>query len=153
MKDRIKELMERQHMSQKTFAEVLNISTGSLSGIFTGRTRPTLNIVEAIRNKFPKINLDWLIFGQGPMYLDESTDNNSVSNVVTSSSIDKQMTSNEQPTLFGSQKISSFDDSVPKTPNNSINTVVKYIDKQERKITEIRIFYDDQTWETFLPKK
>ena len=124
MKDRIKELMERQHMSQKTFAEVLNISTGSLSGIFTGRTRPTLNIVEAIRNKFPKINLDWLIFGQGPMYLDESTDNNSVSNVITSSS-----------------------------PNNSINTVVKYIDKQERKITEIRIFYDDQTWETFLPKK
>ena len=150
MKDRIKELMEREHMSQKTFGEVLNISTGSLSGIFTGRTSAILRIVEAIINKFPKINFDCLIFGQVPMYLDESTDNNSVSNVITSSSIDKQMTSNEQPTLFGSQKISSFDDSVPHTPNNSINTVVKYIDKQERKITEIRIFYDDQTWETFL---
>ena len=31
--------------------------------------------------------------------------------------------------------------------------VVKNIDKPQRKITEIRIFFDDQTWETFLPKK
>ena len=29
----------------------------------------------------------------------------------------------------------------------------KIIDIKQRKITEIRIFYDDQTWETFLPKK
>lgn len=29
---------------------------------------------------------------------------------------------------------------------------VKYIDKPQRKITEIRIFYDDQTWESFVPK-
>ena len=30
---------------------------------------------------------------------------------------------------------------------------VKNFDKSQRKITEIRIFYDDQTWETFVPKK
>lgn len=30
---------------------------------------------------------------------------------------------------------------------------VKNIDKQPRKITEIRVFYDDQTWESFVPKK
>ena len=30
---------------------------------------------------------------------------------------------------------------------------MKYIDKQQRKITEIRVFYDDQTWETFSPDK
>ena len=31
--------------------------------------------------------------------------------------------------------------------------MVKSFDKQQRRITEIRIFYDDQTWETFVPKK
>ena len=31
--------------------------------------------------------------------------------------------------------------------------VVKIIDKKERKISEIRIFYDDNTWETFVPAK
>ena len=30
---------------------------------------------------------------------------------------------------------------------------VKNIDKQTRRITEIRVFYDDQTWESFVPKK
>ena len=30
---------------------------------------------------------------------------------------------------------------------------MKYFDKPQRQVTEIRIFYDDQTWETFVPKK
>ena len=30
---------------------------------------------------------------------------------------------------------------------------MKNIYKTQRNITEIRIFYDDQTWETFVPKK
>ena len=34
---------------------------------------------------------------------------------------------------------------------NSIKQVVKYLDKPVRKITEIRVYYDDQTWETFAP--
>ena len=36
---------------------------------------------------------------------------------------------------------------------NIVQTSVKYIDKPQRNITEIRIFFDDQTWETFVPKK
>lgn len=43
--------------------------------------------------------------------------------------------------------------SVNNTLKNSEREVVKIIDKPQRKITEIRIFYDDQTWETFVPKK
>ena len=31
--------------------------------------------------------------------------------------------------------------------------MVKNIDIKQRTITEIRIFYSDQTWETFVPKK
>jgi hypothetical protein len=27
------------------------------------------------------------------------------------------------------------------------------IDKIQRKVTEIRVFYDDQTWESFVPAK
>ena len=42
---------------------------------------------------------------------------------------------------------------VKRTPKNVANAAVKYVDKPQRKITEIRIFYDDQTWETFVPKK
>ena len=72
MKDRIKKLMENQHMTQKNFAQYTGISEGTLSGIFNGRTRPTLQIVENIHQHFPKISINWLMFGTGPMYVSNS---------------------------------------------------------------------------------
>ena len=30
---------------------------------------------------------------------------------------------------------------------------IKILDKPQRKVMEIRVFYDDQTWDTFLPVK
>jgi len=31
--------------------------------------------------------------------------------------------------------------------------IMKIIDKEPRKVTEIRVYYDDQTYETFVPMK
>ena len=67
MKDRIKTIMESQHMTQQTFAQFIQISPASLSSIFNGRTKPTLTVVEAIRSKIPSLSLEWLMFGVGPM--------------------------------------------------------------------------------------
>lgn len=71
MKDRIKQLMESQHMSQQTFADFIGISSPTLSSIFNGRTKPSIYTVEAIRSKFPTISLDWLMYGNGPMFKDD----------------------------------------------------------------------------------
>ena len=30
---------------------------------------------------------------------------------------------------------------------------MKIVDKEPRKVTEIRVYYDDQTYETFVPMK
>ena len=68
MKDRIRLVMENQHQTQKVFANFIGMSEGALSSIFNGRTKPTLNIVEAIKNKIPKISTDWLLFGRGEMF-------------------------------------------------------------------------------------
>ena len=38
-------------MTQKVFASFIGLSEGSLSGIYSGRTRPTLNVVELIKEK------------------------------------------------------------------------------------------------------
>ena len=48
MKDRIRHIMEAQHLTQQSFAQLLGISPAQLSGIFKDRTKPTLNIVDAI---------------------------------------------------------------------------------------------------------
>ena len=69
MKDRIRQIMESQHMTQQVFADYIGVGAATLSSIFNGRTRPTLNIVEAIKKKIPNISTDWLMFGSGDMFL------------------------------------------------------------------------------------
>ena len=161
MKDRIRQIMESQHMTQQVFAEFIGVGAATLSSIFNDRTRPTLNIVEAIKRKIPNISTDWLMFGSGDMFLPD----NNISN--SSNEGDFQSQDNRQ---MGYSPMLDFTDSPSPTPQNAysqpqnINSVkstrpenermeVKFIDKPQRKIVEIRVFYDDQTFDTFEPKR
>ena len=146
MKDRIRQIMESQHMTQKVFANFIGVSEGTLSGIYSGRTRPTLNIVELIKEKIPAISTDWLMFGKGQMYVSEN------SAAVTSGSDEAVDDLEVAPTLSG-DIFASETPSVQKTTSAPVRTEVKYIDKPQRQITEIKIFFDDQTFESFVPKK
>lgn len=144
-------------MTQQVFAQFIKISPATLSGIFNGRTNPSLNIVEAIKNSLPSISTDWLMFGTGPMYIDVSKGNQGTDAAAAAAVADGRealldfdtpqsaLPSGGQPNVYG-QGVNS-------TPKNTDTFLLKNIDKQQRKITEIRIFYDDQTWESFVPKK
>ncbi len=136
-------------MTQQVFANYLELSPASLSSIFNDRTRPTINIVEAIKKKFPNISTDWLLFGTGDMYTHPS-DGEAV--VAT----DGQQAA--EPVLdFGdtTQGPSPLPASTRSEKSMAAPTVsdVKIINKVQRNITEIRVFYDDQTWETFVPQR
>lgn len=147
MKDRIKRIMEEQHMSQQVFADFIGLSPATLSSIFTGRTRPTLNVVEAIKNKLPSINIDWLLMGHGNMYLTPLPEGTEA----TQQSSTEQMLDFEQSVLDYPGVTSS--QGVRNTPSDNIPKVLKIVDKEPRKVTEIRVYYDDQTYETFVPMK
>ena len=128
-------------MTQKVFAQFTGISEGSLSGVFNGHTRPTLQMVDLIHQRFPNISTDWLMYGQGPMYRDQVEDKTEGEQAETNASLNAAVVQTSSPLLFSSDDIIS----------TSIKQVVKYLDKPARKITEIRVYYDDQTWETFAP--
>lgn len=141
--------MESQHMTQQVFANYLELSPASLSSIFNDRTRPTINIVEAIKKKFPNISTDWLLFGTGDMYV-HSSDGEEVA------AADGQQAA--EPVLdFGDTPQASSP--LPASTGSRKSVVapavsdVKIINKVQRNITEIRVFYDDQTWETFVPQR
>ena len=150
MKDRIRHIMEEQHMSQQVFADFIGLSPATLSSIFNGRTRPTLNIVEAIKNKLPSISTDWLLMGVGNMYVtsEDSTDKPSEPSQTSGieTMIDFEQSVNERPTT-------PIPQGVRNTHVENPMQFVKIIDKEPRKVTEIRVYYDDQTYETFIPMK
>ena len=161
MKDRIRQIMESQHMTQQLFADYIGQSPATLSSIFNGRTRPTLNIVEAIKKKIPDINTDWLMFGSGDMYLASTTPDDD--QFAAGEDTPDAHPIDQNPMLL-------FDETPVQAPQNAVQTPlmnkgvrtthqeiarteVKIADKPQRKVMEIRVFYDDQTWETFVPQK
>lgn len=155
--------MEAQHMTQQVFANYIGTTPATLSGIFNDRTRPTINIIESIKKKFPDISLDWLMFGNGPMYQSEHVGDDSEKR--TSPSENSNETIQEStldfeepiiPTLPNSHFVPSsapLRNSVRSTPQEVVREEIKYIDKPPRHVTEIRVYYDDQTWESFVPSK
>ena len=161
MKDRIRQIMESQHMTQQVFAQFIEMSPATLSSIFNGRTNPTMNVVGAIKKKIPDISTDWLMFGTGSMYLEHKTQDPAPvetspqpSNQVLDLDIFSSPT--PQPSSRPSENRSSaapVSNSVKPTHNYSSREEMKIIDKQPRRVTEIRVFYDDQTWESFVPAK
>lgn len=141
--------MESQHMTQKVFASFIGLSEGSLSGIYSGRTRPTLNVVELIKEKIPAISTDWLMFGKGKMYTSENDSSDGAYQ-----DVHQPLPANDSPTSPSGGLFNPLENvGVTQTLKNPVKTEVKFIDKPQRQITEIKIFFDDQTFESFVPKK
>jgi len=150
--------MEDQHMTQQVFAEFLQQSPATLSSIFNGRTRPTLNVVDAIKTKIPDISIEWLLYGIGEMYVRPVMPETDVLDGTTMEG-QQQMLNFEKPL----PESSSLPFSAVHSGNNHHgvnNTRIEYPredlkieEKAPRRVTEIRVYYDDQTYETFVPAK
>lgn len=71
---RIISLMGDKNLSSKQFAEELNISPSIVTHITSGRNNPSLDIVLKIKNKYPEVDLDWLLLGASdtPIYLEQT---------------------------------------------------------------------------------
>ena len=148
MKDRIRQLMDAQHMNQQTFANYIGVNTASLSSIFTGRTSPTLNIVNAIKGKFPNVNTDWLLYGTGGMFnLPKVTSSGSASNNTPSLFDSAIVAESHQEKEDSESEKKSRIEFVEAEKNNAS----KAIAQPSKHIVEVKVFYSDGTFETLKP--
>lgn len=144
IKDRLKMLQDEQKMSQKEFAKLLGIAEGSLSGIYLGRTNPTNNHTMAVHRAFPNININWLLFGEGDMYKESSPQE-----------------TDEMPSLFaqpaearlGVQALKDGPKPAMPPQDPAKPFPVPPAEVLRRNVKEIRVFYDDGTYEAFVPSK
>ena len=179
MVDRIRSVMNYSGLSQQDFAARLCISAASMSSILTGRSQPTNKHVMGIHNAFPEINVNWLMFGEGDMIVGDSTKNaadgsssedglglgfddptasdapggaQSSTDVALSLFPDEQsqplspQSVEHKAAAYGSRRQTAVARQQPSTGINAIN-----FDKEERRIKEIRVFYTNGTYESFVP--
>lgn len=156
MKDRIFQIMKQEGLNQKDFAATTGISPATLSSIFNGRTSPTLNHAEALHRRFPKLNMSWLMFGEGDMYVKEPIENGKKEDDGVSGNGNTFFGGDGQEGLAdlgaGSTLPLQFDHDGNQPHIPVVREVVKYIDKPQRRITSITIFFDDGSFETFPGK-
>lgn len=146
--------MEAQHMTQQTFANFIGMSPASLSSIFNDRTKPTLNTVEAIKSKIPNLSTDWLMFGYGSMFKNDNADNAGVANDDGGMRSEQSLDFGDgAQDLFSQQARSSYQSANNRVADSSVRTEIKHVERPQRQITEIKIYFDDLTYETFVPKK
>ena len=140
--------MESQQMNAGTFAKFVNISSSSLSNVFNGRTNPTLSMVKSIHEKFPEISYDWLLEGKGEMYANglpqpTSSEQVAIPEKEAKTIRDERSETKAKPTIGKAkpQELGlAFDFQDEKKP-----------DKTSSLITEIRVFFDDHHYESFVP--
>ncbi len=148
MKDRIRLIMEKENLTPAKFADSLDINRAVISHILNGRNNPSLDVVTKILEVMDYINPDWLIKGSGNIY---------------KSGVDMESRQTE-PDLF-LQENENHDQSADKIKQSqgfefkdtinvsqSIdNKPFEVVKKYDRKITQIIIYYNDNTFEKFTP--
>lgn len=149
MKERIAQIVQKEDMTAAQFADKIGISPSSLSHILSGRNNPSLEVVMKIHKACDYISLNWLLYGEGEM----ETDVDSYNNVELSPSLfgENSLFTPERPVAPEYRKENEVKAPVY-TPKEIVREEIKYIEKPAKKITEIRIFYDNGTYETFKPE-
>lgn len=165
MKDRIRQLMEHQHMNQQSFANFIGLSPATLSSILQERTQPTMKVVSLINDKMPNVSLSWLITGKGEMIQSAAASDqpegakpsptpSAAPNNYSQGFIDfGDEDAARSSATVSQQQVAQPSARMSRHQASHIDLDMKKTDKPSRRITEIRVFYDDQTWESFVPKK
>ena len=71
IKDRIAHIIRAKNLTAADFAMRLGIQPSNVSHLLAGRNNPSLDFVKKLKETFPEYNLDWIVFGKGPMTLSE----------------------------------------------------------------------------------
>ncbi|SBV90714.1 helix-turn-helix transcriptional regulator [uncultured Dysgonomonas sp.] len=161
MKDRIRLIMEREHLTPSAFADRLQLGRAVISHILNGRNNPSLDVVTRILSKVNYINPDWLLTGNGDMVKTEGGKTSTMQQISAPSSNNFSPGQN-QPDLFSQNSVSPTispveteyrkENIVEQAQNiheKTINQTVIYQKASERKISKIIIYYSDNTFETF----
>ena len=142
MKDRIAHIMRAKNLKASDFANLLGIQPSGISHILSGRNQPSLDFVKKIKETFPEYNLEWIIFGTGP--------------ITTSDPFQLHTpVSNQNPPM----DFSPVEDTTNEIPEPNPPTFPQPAEQPAQlpsstnaKVKSMLVLYDDGTFETFLPR-
>ena len=67
MTERIFAILKYLQLSPSQFAEEIGVQRSSISHLISGRNKPSLEFIQKVLGRFPEINMQWLLNGEGEM--------------------------------------------------------------------------------------
>lgn len=173
---RLKCFIQSQGLTNSQFADKCGIARPSLSQLLGGRNKKISDVlVGQIHNAYPELSVLWLMFGEGSMLVPAETDDCSHSsscqeigrNGIFDADSDLEdsdfnITSQQeslQPNLKAlntrqkSAKVLENQANDLEIKNAELTMQIEKMRKNPRKVTQITVYYDDSTFETFYPKR
>ncbi len=136
MKERIIKIMEHENLIPSKFAEEIGLQHSTISHLLSGRNKPSLNLITKILERFPSINPNWLILGEGSMTSEKQNSQPSLF-----MEWDKENTSNDNKQLKNKE---------PEAFEEKEHVPLKDTHLGNRHIAKIMVFYSDNTYETYI---
>lgn len=157
MVNRIFTFIESLQLTPTEFADTIGVSRASISSIKTGRTQPTLSLVEKIKQRFPEIDINWLILGEGDAPIANrsesetelfSDDEVKAEIEVTQTSLNDDTTANEYQAVYIAKTPRKIEEE-PQVVNQETNVPVQSTSERKRSVKKVILLYDDGSFEEF----
>ena len=157
MVNRIFTFIESLQLTPTEFADTIGVSRASISSIKTGRTQPTLSLVEKIKQRFPEIDINWLILGEGDAPIVNrseqeielfTNDEVKAEIEVTQTSSNDDTAANEYQAVYIAETPRKIEEE-PQVVNQEDNVPVRSTTERKRSVKKVILLYDDGSFEEF----
>ncbi len=176
MKQRLQTILSKENLPSSKFADIIGVNRSSISHLLSGRNNPSLDVLQKVLVKFPHINPDWLLLGEGEMYRSVSSNDRQQDNGVPK--VQNELFSGENKTDMEHVNVSDkipqnrtfkglkkteekkIEDKVaspeiiepqPKEHKESNSEVINSHVNTNKKAVKIVFFYSDNTFDTYYP--
>lgn len=166
LNERISEIITYSKFTSSEFADEIEVQRSNISHITSGRNKPSLDFLIKIKNRFPELEWEWIISGDGPMMKkpeeevvkpkaptlpdlfsiisDDNfgkAENDIQQNIQTPGESDKSDQTPDKEFLSDSQRLEVEENITPKQTTESQTPIIK----------KIVWFYDNGKFESFEP--
>lgn len=150
--DRVKLIMDEESLTSTEFAEKTGIQQSTFSHFINGRNKASLDVITKIHEAFLDINIEWLLYGRGDMHRNLRTDGSKDPDLFSTTNPMNNIDKLPMDTTTG-LSIDSLSALAPLLAKHAELEAQIQEAKKPRKITEIRVFFDDNSYEIFKAER
>lgn len=158
MVNRIRELLAHLDITPSKLADRMEIPRSTISHILSERNKPSLEFIQKLMEKFPDINTEWLLKGNGNMM---GHPKDLFSDLDITDTPPKKNTSTVLPLENNAERVTVQDETKDlNLTKESVKEKVHQMSHNEqlvhpknpiKRIVKIITFYQDNTFEEYLP--